>query len=68
MSAVDAAAAVAVWGAIGLVLYTVGAYLLLLYLPPAERLPQGAVADAAFALTLPFVLALAWVASKRRLR
>ena len=66
MTLVDALAGAAVPVLAVLVAYAVGAYVLLLYLPSAERLPSGAVADAAFVLTLPLVLALAWLSSAGR--
>lgn len=63
MTPVDAATAAAVWVAVGLVAYAAVSYALLFYLPPAESLPSGTVADAAFALTLPFVLAVTWLST-----
>ena len=63
VSLVGAAAAVGLWLLLGLAVYAVVAGAVLLFLPSAEELPSGLVADAAFAFTLPLVLGLAWVAS-----
>ena len=60
---VEAATAAAVWVAAGLVAYAAVSYAVLFYLPPADSLPSGIVADAAFALTLPFVLAVTWLSA-----
>lgn len=51
------------WIVVGLVVYAAVSYAVLFYLPRPEELPSGTVADAAFAVTLPFVLAVAWLAA-----
>lgn len=65
MTTVDAAATVGLWLAVGLAVYAAVAGAVLFYLPPADRLPSGAVADAAFVVTLPLVLAATWLAAAR---
>ncbi len=42
--------------------YAALSYAILFYLPPPDRLGSGAVADVAFVATLPFVLAVTWLA------
>lgn len=54
--------AVALLVAVALLGYAVLSYAILFYLPPADRLGSGAVADVAFVATLPFVLTVAWLA------
>lgn len=56
----------AVWLVVGLVVYGVLAYFLMFYLPTAEELPNGTVADAAFVLTAPLMLVVTWIAATRR--
>lgn len=63
---VGTAAAVGLWLVAILVTYVAVSYLVLFYLPSADRLPSGTAADAAFLLTLPFVLAVTWLAAMRR--
>lgn len=65
MSLLAAAVAAGLWVGVGLIGYVVLAYVALFYLPPADRLPNGAVADAAFVATAPFVLAVTWLATLR---
>lgn len=65
MTLVDAAATLALWLGIGLATYVAISAAVLFYLPSAQRFPSGAVADAAFVVTLPLVLALAWIAALR---
>lgn len=66
MTLVDTAAAVGLWLLAALVVYAVGAFMVLFYLPPADRLRSGTAVDAAFVLTLPLVLAATWLATLRR--
>lgn len=65
MSLVGTAVTVSLWIGVGLVAYAVAAYVVLFYLPRAVELPNGAVADIAFGATLPFVLAVTWLAGYR---
>lgn len=66
MTLVGTATAVGLWLVALVVGYVAVSYLVLFYLPAADRLPSGAAADAAFVLTLPFVLAVTWLAAMRR--
>jgi cytochrome c-type biogenesis protein CcmE len=61
----DVLVAAGVWLVAGLVAYAVGSYVVLFYLPSADDLPNGTVADAAFVATAPFVLAVTWLAAVR---
>lgn len=63
---VGTAAAVGLWLVALVVGYAIVSYLVLFYLPSADRLPSGTAADAAFVVTLPFVLAVTWFAAIRR--
>ncbi len=65
MTLVDTAVAVGLWLVVGLVGYAFASYVALFYLPPADRLPNGTVADAVFVATVPFVLATTWLAAVR---
>lgn len=65
MNLVGTAVAVGLWLAVLAVGYAVLAYVALFYLPPAEELPDPAVADAAFVFTAPFVLAVTWLSAAR---
>lgn len=66
MTLVGTAAAVGLWLGALVLGYVAVSYLVLFYLPSADRLPSGTAADAAFVLTLPFVLAVTWLTSMRR--
>lgn len=66
MSLLGTAVAAGLWLAAGLVVYATLAYVVLFYLPSADRLPNGTVADAAFVATAPLVLAVTWLAALRR--
>ena len=66
MTLVGTAAAVGLWLVALVVGYVAVSYLVLFYLPSADRLQSGTAADAAFVLTLPFVLAVTWLAAMRR--
>lgn len=66
MTVLGTAVAVGLWLAAALAVYAVVAAAVLFYLPSAERLPNGSAVDAAFVLTLPLVLAAAWLATLRR--
>lgn len=68
MSLVDLAVAAGLWLVVGLVVYALAAYAVLFYLPSADRLPNGTVADAAFVATAPLVLAVTWLAAARNRR
>lgn len=68
MSLVDLAVAAGLWLVVGLVVYAFAAYVVLFYLPSADRLPNGTVADAAFVATAPLVLAVTWLAAARNRR
>lgn len=65
MTLADLAVAAVLWLVVGLVAYAIGSYAVLFYLPSAEDVPNGTVADAAFVLTAPFVLAVTWLAAVR---
>lgn len=65
MSLLGTAVAVGLWVVVVAVGYALVAYVALFYLPPAEELPNGTVADAVFVLTVPFVLAVTWLAAAR---
>lgn len=65
MSLVGTAVTVGLWIGIGLVAYAMAAYVALFYLPSADELPNGAVADLVFGATLPFVLVVTWLAGHR---
>lgn len=65
MTLIDAAAAAGLWLVVGLAAYGLAAYLALFYLPPADRLQNGVVADAVFVTTAPFMLAMTWLAAVR---
>lgn len=65
MTLLDTATAVGLWLVVGLVVYATVAYAVLFYLPSAEDLPNGTVADAAFVATVPFVLVVTWLATLR---
>lgn len=66
MTLLGTAVAVGLWLAAGLVAYAVLAAIVLFYLPPVDRLRSGPAVDAAFAVTLPLVLAMTWLAAVRR--
>lgn len=66
MTLVGTATSVALWIGVVVLIYLVLAVVVLFSLPSAEDLPFGTAADAAFAFTLPLVLALTWVATRRR--
>lgn len=66
MTLASTGTAVGLWLVAGLVGYAVVAYLVLFYLPPVDRLESGTAADAAFVLTLPFVLVATWLAALRQ--
>lgn len=68
MTLAGTVAAVAIWLVVGLVAYGVVAGVVLFYLPPADRLESGAAVDAAFAFTVPLVLAATWLAAVRNRR
>jgi hypothetical protein len=63
---VGTVAAAGFWLVSLLVAYGLLSYVILFYLPSADRLPSGTAADAAFVVTLPFVLAVTWLAAMRR--
>lgn len=65
MTLVATAAAVGLWLVAGLAVYALAAYALLFYLSPGNRLTNGAVVDAIFITTVPFVLAVTWLAAVR---
>lgn len=68
MSLLGTAAAIGLWLVVGIGVYAALSYLILFYLPGADRLSSGVVADAAFVVTLPFVVAMTWLAAVRNRR
>lgn len=66
MTLASTATAVGLWLVVGLVGYAVLAYVVLFYLPPVDKLESGTAADAAFVITLPFVLVATWLATVRQ--
>lgn len=66
MSIAGTAAAVGLWFLLALLIYAAVAAAVLFYLPPADRLPSGTLADVAFAVTVPVVLLVTWFRAARR--
>lgn len=65
MALLDVAVAAGLWLVLGLGVYAAASYAILFYLPPADRLANGTVTDTVFVATLPFVLAVTWLAAVR---
>lgn len=65
MTLLGTAVAVGIWAVVLAVGYALAAYVALFYLPPADELPNGTVADAVFVFTVPFVLCVTWLAATR---
>ncbi|MFB6352592.1 MAG: hypothetical protein ABEJ92_00750 [Halobacteriales archaeon] len=65
MSLAGTAAAVGLWLLLFLLAYAAVAAVVLFYLPPADRLPSGTLADVAFAVTVPVVLLVTWLRAAR---
>lgn len=65
MTLAESAMAVGLWAIVVIAVYAGVSYVLLFYLPPADRLANGTIADTVFVTTLPLVLALTWIAAVR---
>jgi len=65
VTALGALLATGLWLVAVLVVYAVASYALLFVVTPADRPASGVATDVVFAVTLPFVLAVAWLTSRR---